>query len=50
MDNKKRRTLAAVLAAAMVAATASVPAFATEDGNAPQTSVLGGGAGNCFLC
>ena len=43
MDNKKRRTLAAVLAAAMVAATASVPAFATEDGNAPQTSVLGGG-------
>ena len=43
MDNKKRRTLAAVLAAAMVAATASVPAFATEDGNVPQTSVLGGG-------
>ena len=43
MDNKKRRTLAAVLAAAMVAATASVPAFATDNGNVPQTSVLGGG-------
>ncbi len=49
MDNKKRRTLAAVLAAAMVAATASVPAFATEDGNTNQASAAPGGGANCFL-
>ena len=44
MDNKKRRTLAAVLAAAMVAATASVPAFATDNGNTNQASAAPGGA------
>lgn len=43
MDNKKRRTLAAVLAAAMVAATASVPAFATDNGNTNQASAAPGG-------